>query len=190
MTRNLLQPIAVLIRSFDVADKHLFASRPADDIRNGGRAVIIALVRNLIITFALVAPVGFAAEFVLAHVYGQNFTTFGSALRIWMPAFLLMAVIFPLETLLYSRQLVREYAWIIVLSGLVTLVSVYPLVQRFAVNGAIIACTIGYTAQIVGAIGIVLWSERCGSLAQFKKGLARTSLNPMRRMINLEKPHV
>ncbi|HLN10759.1 MAG TPA: hypothetical protein VK281_17615, partial [Xanthobacteraceae bacterium] len=151
MTRNLMQPLGVIMRSFDVVDKHLFATRPP----GGGSLVRLSIARNLLVAVAVAGPIGLAAAPLLGLVYGQPAVAFADVLRLWVPAFALAAATLPLEIVVFSRGLARPYAFVAVTCGAVTLVATYPLVVHLGASGAVSACLVGYSLQIIGAAVLV-----------------------------------
>jgi O-antigen/teichoic acid export membrane protein len=159
MTRNMLQPLGVVMRSLDLVDKHTFASRVGDHVDNT-RPIVLTVVRNLLVSVLIAGAIGFMAEIVLRLTYGEPATAFASALRLWVPVFIVMAMILPIETALFSRCLARPYALATAASALVALPATYALVSHFAAVGAVIASLIGYSIQAIGAVALVLWAGR------------------------------
>jgi hypothetical protein len=153
MTRNLLQPLGVIMRSFDVVDKHLFSTLSAGA---NTRVVGLSIARNLLISIVVAGPIELAAGPLLGLVYGLPAVDFADALRIWVPVFALMAAILPLEIVVYSRTLARPYAFVAVTSGTITLISTYPLVSHFGAKGAVSASLLGYLLQLIGAALLVV----------------------------------
>lgn len=179
-TRNLLQPLQVLIRGLDIADKHVFSARAdRDDFRRG---VVWPILRNVLASVSYAILVYALAEPLLTRIYGQQFAAFTSALQFWILVFVVMAPILPLESMIYEKRNVRAYSIGIVFCGIVTTAAIYPLIHQWNVIGAIAGSLLGCMLHLSVAAVVAaqkqnkksfrLWTDRRRrSLAQ---RLART----------------
>ena len=163
MTRNMLQPLGVVMRSLDLVDKHVFASQSSGHANV--RLIVLIILRNLLVSIAVGGAIGFMAEPVLRLTYGDPAAAFAPVLQLWAPVFVVMATILPLETILFSRGLARPYALVASGSAVVSLLITYALVWRLAAIGAVVACIVGYSIHAVGALALALWSGRHANAA-------------------------
>ncbi len=151
--RSLLQPLQILLRGFDIADKNLFA-----EMREGRRAN--RFVWKLMFVYALVgilfgAAAGFGAERLLSLTYGQNFAGYGAAVIAWVPAYVLLSISMPLESLIYAQNRFAAYFTIRGIASAVAIAAAFPLIHWYAEIGAIAACAIGWFIAVVGT-GVML----------------------------------
>jgi O-antigen/teichoic acid export membrane protein len=160
MTRNMLQPLGVIMRSLDLVDKHSFASRRIRGDEGSSRLIVRILLRNLLVSASIACAIAFMAAAVLELAYGKPAAAFAPALQLWAPVFVVMATILPLETVLFSRGLARPYALVTSASAVVALLVTYPLVSGLAAIGAVMACLIGYSIQATGAVALAWWAWR------------------------------
>lgn len=146
--RSLLQPLQILLRGFDVADKNLFA-----EAKDGPRAT--RFIWKLVAIYALVgilfgAAAGLGAERLLALAYGDKFAGYGAAVIAWVPAYVLLSISMPLESLVYTRHRFAGYFIIRGLASAVAIAAAFPLVHRYAEIGAIAACALGWLIAVAG----------------------------------------
>ena len=99
---------------------------------------------------------------------------FAPALRLWAPVFVVMATILPLETVLFSRGLARPYALVTSVSAVASLLATYALVPRLAAIGAVAACLVGYSIQMIGAVALAL----CASGRAHRSRAVKVAGNP------------
>jgi len=148
-TRNLLQPLQVLIRGLDVADKHVFSGRAdQDDLRRG---VLWPILRNVLASVFYAILVYALAETLLTHIYGEKFSAFTSALQFWILVFVVMTPILPLESMIYEKRYVKAYSIGIVCCGIVTATAIYPLIYKWNVMGAIAGSLLGCMLHLLVA---------------------------------------
>jgi O-antigen/teichoic acid export membrane protein len=151
--RSLLQPLQILLRGFDVADKSRFAEL------NSGQSARFVL--RLVFIYAAVGiafgvAAGLAAEQLLVLAYGQKFAGYGAAVVAWAPAYIFLSISMPLESLVYARSRFAEYFAIRGAASVVAIVAAFPLIGRYAEVGAIAACSIGWFIAVAGT-GLMLW---------------------------------
>ena len=159
MTRNMLQPLGVIMRSLDLVDKHGFASRAVRAEEEAKRLIVRIVLRNLLVSISIACAIAFLAEAILRLTYGESAAVFTPVLRLWAPVFVVMATILPLETVLFSSGLARPYALVTSVSAVASLLATYALVPRLAAIGAVAACLVGYSIQAIGAVALALWSS-------------------------------
>jgi O-antigen/teichoic acid export membrane protein len=145
-TRNLLQPLQVLVRGFDIADKHLFSGRTdRNDFRSG---VMWPIIRNMLASLLYAMPVYVFAEPLLTLVYGQKLAAFAPALQFWTVVFIVMSPILPLESIIYDRRGAKGYSIGIIICGIATSAAIYPLVHTWSVTGAIAGVLLGCSLHL------------------------------------------
>jgi O-antigen/teichoic acid export membrane protein len=156
-TRSLLQPLQILLRGLDVADKAMFSQRAgAPYSRKAFRltmqlALLYACAAGL---FGVVA--GIFANDLLLIAYGEKFAGFGAALLAWIPVYALMSVSLPFESLVYARQTFRGYYLIRALGSVVAVALTAPLILPWAEVGAIAACGAGSFIAVAGTVILLL----------------------------------
>jgi len=148
-TRNLIQPLQVLVRGLDIADKHTFSGRAdSNDLRRGVKWPIL---RNIAASLAYAIPVYFFAEGLLTLVYGQRFAGFAPALQLWIAVFVIVGPILPLESMIYDKRGAKAYSIGIIMCGFATAVAIYPLVHAWNVMGAIAGSLLGCSLHLLVA---------------------------------------
>jgi O-antigen/teichoic acid export membrane protein len=159
-TRNLLQPLQVLVRGLDVADKHAHSGRA--DINDFRRGIIWPILRNMLASMLYAIPVYVFAGLLLTLVYGEKFAAFAPALQLWIAVFAIMAPILPLESMIYERRNVKNYSIGIIVCGVVTSAAMYPLVHTWSVMGAIGGSLLGCSLHL--CVAYVMARESRASL--------------------------
>jgi O-antigen/teichoic acid export membrane protein len=146
--RSLLQPLQILLRGFDVADKTLFA-----ELRDGdrsGRFIWKRVALYALIGVLFGAAAGFGAERLLTLAYGQKFAGYGAAIIAWAPAYVLLSVSMPLESLVYAQKRFAAYFLIRGIASVLAIAAAFPLIHWYAEVGAIAACGIGWFIAVMG----------------------------------------
>jgi O-antigen/teichoic acid export membrane protein len=150
-TRSLLQPLQILLRGLDVADKTAFAEIRADPYSAKATRFTLKLVALYgVIGAAIGAVAGLAAEQLLTLAYGPKFSGHGAALIAWVPAYIFLSISTPLESLVYARKAFRAYFAIRGLASVIAIVAAFPLIVWYAEIGAIAACAIGWFVAVAG----------------------------------------
>ncbi|MES1155322.1 MAG: hypothetical protein ABUL48_02715, partial [Pseudorhodoplanes sp.] len=148
-TRSLMQPLQILIRGFDVADKSMFSEGVARSGDVFGHTMkLAAIYAGTGVVFGI--AVGALAPQILALAYGDRFYGFGAALIAWIPVYILLSVTMPFESLIYTRKNFKSYYLIRGIASLGALVLTAPLVMQFSEVGAIAACAAGWFIAVVG----------------------------------------
>jgi O-antigen/teichoic acid export membrane protein len=154
--RSLLQPLQILLRGLDVADKSAFAELRAHPYSQKTARFTLKLVAlYALIGAAIGVVVGLGAEYLMTLAYGQKFSGYGGALLAWVPAYILLSVSTPLESLVYARKAFRGYFAIRGLASAVAIAAAFPLIAYFGGIGAIAACAIGWFVAVAGT-GLLL----------------------------------
>jgi O-antigen/teichoic acid export membrane protein len=152
-THSLMQPLQILLRGLDVADKVAFAERVSAP---HGRAAFVAAIK-LAAFYALAAAlfsglIGLVAEPLLQLTYGPKFGGFGIALIAWAPVYILIGCTMPLESLVYTRRRFGGYYLARALGSVLAIALTVPLVSKWSQTGAILACAAGAFVAAAGAI--------------------------------------
>lgn len=155
--RSLLQPLQILLRGLDVADKNAFA-----ELRRGQPAP--RYIYRLVFFYAAVgiaagAGFAFASEWLLALAYGQKFAGYGGAVAAWAVAYALLSVSMPLESLVYAQKRFAGYFAIRGFASIVAIAAAFPLIQGYGAVGAIAACALGWLIAVAGT-GVMLMRTR------------------------------
>jgi O-antigen/teichoic acid export membrane protein len=154
--RSLLQPLQIVLRGLDVADKSAFAELRAHPwSRKTARFTLTLVVLYALIGGVIGIAVGLGAERLMMLAYGPKFAGQGSALVAWVPAYILLSVSTPLESLVYARKAFRGYFAIRGLASVVAIAAAFPLVAWHGGVGAVIACAIGWLVAVAGT-GLML----------------------------------
>jgi len=155
-TRSLLQPLQILLRGLDLADKAAFARRAGDSAGPRALAVTMRLAALYgFIAFALGLLVAWWAEPLLALAYGTKFTPFTDALIAWIPVYALISVSMPLESLIYARRSFRGYYLARGIGSLLALVLSVPFITLGDAVGAVIACASGWLFAVIGTALVI-----------------------------------
>ena len=147
--RTPLQPLMLLLRSFDIFDKLSFGERSAHDGDTARshqlRLTVFYLAASA--AFALVAAI--FARPIIDIVLGPTYEEFTNTLRLSALSFCLIAVAAPLETLLFSRGLHKTYAWAQFAGAALCAAVIVPLVTNLRAEGAVLAGMIGWIPPYV-----------------------------------------
>jgi O-antigen/teichoic acid export membrane protein len=143
-TRGLMQPLQILLRGLDVADKAAFAERAA--LARGWGALSHTL--RLAGLYALAGCLfGLAispfADSLVQLAYGAKFEGRGVVLLAWIPIFVLTSCLMPMESLVYARGSFRGYYLARAVGSAVGIGLAPPLILGFNELGALFACTAG-----------------------------------------------
>ena len=155
--RSLLQPLQILLRGFDVADKNSFSELKEGQPKARFIFKLVALYGVVGILFGVVA--GVSAEQLLALAYGQKFSGYGAAVIAWIPAYVLLSISMPLESLVYAQSRFAGYFLIRGVASAMAIAAAFPLIQWYGGIGAIAACGIGWFVAVSGT-GIMLVRKR------------------------------
>lgn len=155
--RSLMQPLQILLRGLDVADKNRFAEVAEGKWAAGFIWKLVALYGVVGILFGLAA--GFGAERLLSLAYGQKFAGYGAAVIAWVPVYVLLSMSMPLESLIYVQGRFAGYFTIRGIASVAAILSAIPLIHWYAEIGAIAACALGWLIAVAGT-GIMLARRR------------------------------
>jgi O-antigen/teichoic acid export membrane protein len=139
-----MQPLQILLRGLDVADKAAFAERAA--LARGWGALSHTL--RLAGLYALAGCLfGLAispfADSLVQLAYGAKFEGRGVVLLAWIPIFVLTSCLMPMESLVYARGSFRGYYLARAVGSAVGIGLAPPLILGFNELGALFACTAG-----------------------------------------------
>jgi O-antigen/teichoic acid export membrane protein len=152
-TRSLMQPLQVLLRGLDVADKAIFADQ----------AVPPHSAQAFRLTMRQAAPYAAAAalfgllifvdpQTLILLTYGDKFVHAAPSLLAWTPVFFLLSVCLPFESLVYARQEFRRYYLIRTIGSVFALALTLPFIGWWDSVGAILACAIGNLIAMWGTL--------------------------------------
>lgn len=151
--RSLLQPLQILLRGMDVADKTLFAERAhAPEQREAFLLTlkIAGLYAIASASFGLLIAV--FSDSLLEMAYGSKFAGHSDVLIAWIPVFTLVGCTMPLESLIYARRAFRGY-YIARAAGSVAAIGLtLPLTSSFGASGTVYACAAGALLAITGTV--------------------------------------
>jgi len=153
-TRSIMQPLQILLRGLDLADKAAFAEKASAPHSYAAFLASLKLAGLYAVagsTFSVLAAL--FAEPLLQLTYGPKFAGAGSTLIAWGPVFILLGCMMPLESLVYARRCFGGYYFARAIGSVLAIALTAPLVFRFAEKGAILACTAG---GLVATAGVVL----------------------------------
>jgi O-antigen/teichoic acid export membrane protein len=152
-TRSLMQPLQILLRGLDVADKSGFsqgAGAPRE--RAAFRFTLRLAVLYAAVAGVFGAAMAFFADRLIVLAYGAKFADAAPALVAWVPVYVVLSITMPLESLVYARRDFRAYYLVRGVASLVAIAATLPLVLRFAEAGAIAACGIGWLIAVAGTV--------------------------------------
>lgn len=149
--RSLLQPLQILLRGLDVADKSAFAELRTHPYSPETTRFTLKLVALYALVGAGIGMVvGLGAEQLMTLAYGQKFVGHGGALVAWVPAYILLSISTPLESLVYAREAFRGYFVVRGFASIAAIAAAFPLITYYGGVGAITACAIGWLVAVVG----------------------------------------
>jgi O-antigen/teichoic acid export membrane protein len=160
-TRSLMQPLQILLRGLDIADKSAFsagAGKPQTHAAYLHTLKLAALYALIGIAFGAIG--GLFAKQLLALAYGTKFAGFETALIAWVPAYVLLSVTMPFESLVYTRRDFRGYYLVRAIASLTAVALSVPLVIWFFEVGAIAACAVGWLIAVIGTIVLLARGTR------------------------------
>jgi O-antigen/teichoic acid export membrane protein len=152
-TRSVMQPLQILLRGLDLADKAAFAEKASAPHSHAAFLASLKLAGLYAIAgsaFSMLVAV--FAEPLLLLTYGPKFIGAGPTLIAWGPVFILLGCMMPLESLVYARRRFRGYYFARAVGSVLAIALTAPLVFRFAEKGAILACAAG---GFVAAAGVI-----------------------------------
>ena len=159
-TRSLMQPLQVLLRGLDMADKSHFANEA--QLPHSRAAFIFTLklaIPNTLAAGLFVLGVALFSEELIAIAYGPKFAYANSSLLAWLPLFLIMSACLPFEALVYARKEFRRYYFVRAVASVVAVGLTLPLVLLWDSVGAILACGVGSLIAMTGTL-LLLWGRR------------------------------
>ncbi|MEM9330632.1 MAG: hypothetical protein AAGA53_04855 [Pseudomonadota bacterium] len=157
--RNLLQPSQVLMRGLDIVDKRKVGGLR---YRNPGAMQKRAFRQCLMygtIAALLALAVMLAGDRITEFVYGPDYVEFIHLLLPWGVVYVLMAFLFPLESLAYASEKTTTYYSIRVVAGVTAASSSFPLVWNFGAAGAISSCLIGWIITVGATLAMLKKSD-------------------------------
>ena len=152
-TRGIMQPLQILLRGLDLADKAAFAEKSSSPHSSAAFLASLKLSGLYAIAgsaFSVLAAL--FAEPLLQLTYGSKFIGSGPTLMAWGPVFILLGCMMPLESLVYARRRFGGYYFARAVGSVLAIALTAPLVFRFAEKGAILACAAG---GFVAAAGVI-----------------------------------
>jgi len=159
MMRNLLQPSQVLLRGLDIVDKRKVGEMRYQDSDSMQKKAF----RFCLIYGSLAALYGLAVaasgEQLAGLVYGIEYSGFAYLLIAWAGIYILMAMLFPLESLAYASNKTNAYYSIRIVAGITTSGLSFPLVWNFGAFGAVVCCLIGWLVTVGGTFWLLGKSE-------------------------------
>lgn len=160
-TRSLLQPLQILLRGLDIADKSMFsnaARRPQSRETLTFTLTLAAIYAVIGAIFCVMA--GLFADRLLVLAYGPKFAGFGAALLAWIPVYVLLSIAMPLESLIYARRDFKRYFQLRGIASLLAITSSLVLLTTYYEVGAIAACAIGWFVAATGTLVLLIRGTR------------------------------
>jgi O-antigen/teichoic acid export membrane protein len=160
-TRGLMQPLQILLRGLDIADKSSFtkgAGTPHEDTALRYTIKLAVLYAGAAGLFGLI--IGTWADQIVTLAYGSKFVGLGPVLIAWIPVNILISLTLPFESLVYTRQAFRGYYFVRGVASALAIVLVAPLVMLLSETGAIVACAVGWFATVAGTMMLFVWNKQ------------------------------
>ncbi len=152
-TRSLMQPLQIIMRGLDIADKSVFAKVARQpDTRDTLVFTLNCAAFYAVISLVYCVTAGLFANQLVAFAYGSKFAGVGGALLAWLPVYVLMGMAMPLESLVYARRDFRNYFQIRGLASVLAVTLSVPLSIYYFETGAIAACAAGWMLAVGGTI--------------------------------------
>lgn len=153
--RGLMQPLMVIIRSLDVIDKNLVQSESGKSFA----ALKAVLLRQVAIYGALSAAAILGSwllgEWVIHLVYGHRYDDFIPLLTGWAVIFSLLAITFPIETVVVKLDRLKRYNSLRLVAGAAGLLLAVILCPPMGAMGAVWASISGWAACVACAGWII-----------------------------------
>lgn len=155
-SRSLLQPLQILLRGLDAADKAMFSGRAGDA---HAPAAFAYTTRLALLYAAAAAALGITAAFfaepLILIAFGGKFAGSDAAFTAWVPVYILLGASMPLESLIYARQSFRPYYLARGIASLAAIALAPPLIALWSETGAILACAAGALIATAGTVLIL-----------------------------------
>jgi len=150
--RSLTQPMMIIIRSLDIVDKtHLHSEAQGD--KNALRKVIFKqMAIYAALSIVSIVAVYFLGEFILSLVYGDKYAIFQNIFIGWILIASMLALSFPLESLIIKNNMLNKYNILRIISGLIACIASFPLCIEYGAAGAVISSLIGWIISILFAV--------------------------------------
>ena len=152
--RGLMQPLQIIIRSLDIVDKNLFQKnvRIAGNMRH-------VLIRQLMIygglsILVIIATLLFG-KWIIYFSYGTKYMDYDYILVGWSFIFSMLAITYPLETVIIQLNALNKYNYSRIISGFIGIILSLMLWEPYGAMGAIIACLAGWSVSILFAVRLV-----------------------------------
>ncbi len=153
--RGLLQPLQIIIRSFDVIDKNLFSIKSEGKV-HGIREVFIRQVSVYgVLALVMVFIMAIFGETISYFAYGEKYSIFNQVLMGWTLISSMLVISLPMETVIVKLDKLNTYNFYRILAGITGSVVAFFLCGPFGAMGAVIACLIGWLVSCACAFWIV-----------------------------------
>ncbi|MCB1562662.1 MAG: hypothetical protein KDJ75_03730 [Alphaproteobacteria bacterium] len=153
--RALVQPLGIVLRSLDVIDKNIFAASGA-----GSPDSLKTMLRKQLFLYGLFAAgacVGILlfGQPVMGWLYAHLYDDFYGVLLGWAAIFAMMALTFPLETVIVKQGQLTLYNLWRLGAGATGIALSMILIPPLGANGAIAACLGGWLISVLSAFLLV-----------------------------------
>jgi O-antigen/teichoic acid export membrane protein len=159
-----MQPLQILLRGLDIADKSGFSQATSGNATsvNGERQrsplrhtlYLAALYGGVAALFGV--AIALWADQIVELAYGPKFAGLGLVLMAWIPVNILISLTMPFESLVYARQEFGRYYVLRGLASVLAIAAAFPLILNYAEIGAIFACATGWLVTVLGTIVIFM----------------------------------
>ncbi len=153
--RGLMQPLQIIVRSLDIIDKNLFQAK----VKNAG-GMRSVLIRQLLIYSAMSAMVVVGTllfgKWIVNLAYGEKYAAYSHILVGWALIFSMLAITFPLETVIVKLNKLNLYNYCRIAAGVVGTVLSFALWEEYGAMGGVAASLAGWVVSIICAFWIVM----------------------------------
>jgi O-antigen/teichoic acid export membrane protein len=150
--RSLIQPLMLVIRSFDAADKNRFRLVSSGRTAGARRVFWFTMLVYSGIGLSAVMVLAIFQNQIIAIVYHGKYTGLGGIMIAWAIYAALLGLTFPIQSLTYLLHRQRQLtAWIIA-SGSIGIVLAAILCGRYGIWGAMSATVISMAINVVGGL--------------------------------------
>jgi O-antigen/teichoic acid export membrane protein len=158
-TRSLMQPVQILLRGLDIADKSGFAKRAGTPQKQAAYLFTLKLALLYAVAAGLIGTaIAVFADPLMALAYGSKFSGATPGLIAWAPVYVMISISLPFESLVYARREFRSYFLIRGVASVAAVALAVPLIGHFQAVGAIAACGVGWLIATTGTV-VVLWRK-------------------------------
>lgn len=154
-TRGLMQPLQIAVRSLDIIDKNFFQQQSSGGKDGIRRVFLHQLGLYTALSAAVTAGVLLCGDFVTGLAYGEKYAAYSGLLTGWALIFSMLAITFPLETVIVHLGKLNAYNTGRLWAGVAGTALALLLCGPMGATGAMAACLVGWVLSVLYALYLV-----------------------------------